>query len=87
VLASAAPTLANFFKEMKMSILRVRGTLATLVLFATVAVFPSLAVLASKKTSHKPTACEFRNTGVLVADGGDPWPPPPSPIPLPWLAV
>ena len=79
---SAAPILANFFKEMKMSKLRVRGTLVTLVLFAAVAVFPSLAlVLASKKAGHNATACELRDKGVLMADGTDPWPPPP---PIPW---
>jgi len=85
VLESAAPILANSFKEMKMSKLRVRGTLITSVLFAAVAVFPSLAlVLASKKANHKVTAGEFRNTGALVADGTDPWPPPP---PNPWQSA
>jgi len=65
-----------------MSKLRVRGTLVTLVLFAAVAIFANLALVpASKKASHKATACDFRDTGVLIADGTDPWPPPP---PIPW---
>lgn len=66
-----------------MSKLRVRGTLFTLVSFAAVAVFPTVVqVQASKKASQK-APHEFRSTGVLMADGSDPWPPPPSPIPWP----
>jgi hypothetical protein len=65
-----------------MSKLRVPGTLVTLVLFAAVAVFPTVVqVLSSKKASRKPAAGEFRSTGVLVADGGDPVP---GPSPIPW---
>jgi len=65
-----------------MSKLRVRGTLVTLVLFAVVAVFPNVVqALGSKKANLKEATCEFRDTGVLMADGTDPWPPPPSPIP------
>lgn len=65
-----------------MSKLRVRGTLVTLVLFAAVAVFLTVGqALGSKKASCQAAACEFRDTGVLVADGGDPVP---NPIPIPW---
>jgi len=65
-----------------MSKLRVRGTLVTLVLFAAVAVFPSvLQPLTSTKTAYKATAGDFRDTRALMADGGDPWPVPP---PIPW---
>ena len=81
MLVSAAPILANFFKEIKMSKLRVRGTLVTLVLFAAVAVFPNVVqALGSKKASRKAAAREFKDRGVLVADGGDPLP---NPIPIP----
>ena len=65
-----------------MSKLRVRGTLVMLVLFAAVAVFPTIVrAPRSKQSNNKAAACESRSTGVLVADGTDPWPPPPSPIP------
>ena len=65
-----------------MSKLRVWATLVMLVLFAAVAVFPTVVqALASKKASRKAAACEFRNTSVLMADGGDPLP---NPIPIPW---
>lgn len=65
-----------------MSKLRVWGTLVALVFFAAVAVFPSVVqARTSTKSSHKAIAGEFRDRGVLVADGGDPMPPP---IPLPW---
>lgn len=73
--------LANFFKEMKMSKLRVWGTLVTLVLFAAVAVFPTVVQpLALKKGNSQTAPREYRNTGVLMADGTDPVP---NPIPLP----
>ena len=66
-----------------MSKLRVRGTLATLVLVAAVAVFPGVVqVLTSNEVSRKAATAEFRNTGLLVADGGDPVPGP-KPIPIP----
>lgn len=82
VLVRAASILANFFKEMKMSKLRVWGTLVTLVLFAAVAVFPNVVqATGSKKASRTAAASEFRSTGVLMADGTDPWPPPPRPFP------
>ena len=65
--------------------LRVRGTLVTLVFFAAVAVFPTVVqALSSKKASCKAAAGDFRATGVLVADGGDPVP---VPIPIPWQSV
>lgn len=65
-----------------MSKVRVQGTLVTLVLFAAVAVFPTiLQSPVSKKASCKAAACESRSTGVLVADGGDPLP---GPSPIPW---
>lgn len=65
-----------------MSKLRVRGTLVMLVLFTAVAVFPTVVqALASKRASCKAAACEFRNTGVLIADGTDPVP---GPSPIPW---
>lgn len=65
-----------------MSKLRVWGTLVTFVLFAAVAVFPTVVQeLASKKASRNAVACEFRDTGVLVADGTDPVP---GPSPIPW---
>ena len=65
-----------------MSKTRVWGTLATLGLFVAVAVFPNVVqALTSKNTSRKPAACGFRNTGVLIADGGDPVP---GPSPIPW---
>lgn len=64
--------------------LRVRGALVTLVLFAAVAVFASVGQSpASKKASRTAVAREFRSAGALVADGGDPYPPPPNPIPRP----
>lgn len=66
-----------------MSKLRVGGTVVTLVLFAAVAVFPVVQALTSKKASRNRAGREFKSTGVLIADGGDPWPPPPSPIPWP----
>ncbi|HKW32192.1 MAG TPA: hypothetical protein VJN92_04255 [Candidatus Acidoferrum sp.] len=65
-----------------MSKMRVRGTLVTLVFLAAVAVFPSVGEgLRSQQTSRKAAACEFRDTGMLVADGGDPVP---GPSPIPW---
>ena len=65
-----------------MSKLSVRGTLVTLVLFAAVAVFPTVVqALSSKKASRNAAAGAFRATGVLVADGGDPVP---GPSPIPW---
>lgn len=64
-----------------MSKLKVRGTLVTLVLFATVAVFPTVVrALGSKQASCQPATCAFRDTSVLMADGTDPLP---NPIPLP----
>lgn len=67
-----------------MSKLRVWGTLVTLILFTAVAVFPTVVQpLASKKASSQAAPGEFRNTGVLTADGGDPYPRPPNPIPWP----
>ena len=68
-----------------MSKLRVWGTLATLVLFAAVAVFPNVGhASTSTKATQKATVSEFRDTGVLMADGTDPWPPPP---PIPWQSA
>lgn len=68
-----------------MSKLRVWGTLVTLVLFAAVAVFPTIVQAPrSKQPNDKSAACEAKSTGVLIADGGDPVPPPPSPIPWSW---
>ena len=65
-----------------MSKLRVRGTLVTLVLFAAVAVFPTIVeALSSKKASGKAATCESRGASVLVADGTDPVP---GPSPIPW---
>ena len=65
--------------------LRVRGTLVTLVLFAAVAVFPTVVqALSSKKASRSTAAGEFRTAGVQVADGGDPVP---VPIPIPWSSA
>ena len=65
-----------------MSKLRVRGTLVTLFLFTAVAVFPTVVqALPSKKASRKAAGCEFRDAGVLIADGGDPLP---GPSPIPW---
>lgn len=65
-----------------MSKLRVRGTLATLVLLAAVAVFPHVVQApGAKQPNREAAACGVRNTGVLMADGTDPWPKPPSPIP------
>ena len=82
VLVSAPPILANFFKEMKMSKRRVQGTLVTVLLFAAVAVFPTIVqALSSKKANCKSAASEFGATGVLIADGGDPVP---GPSPIPW---
>lgn len=67
-----------------MSKLRVWGTLVTLVLFAAVAVFPNVAeALSSKKGSRQEAPWAFKDRGVLIADGGDPFPPPPKPIPWP----
>lgn len=64
-----------------MSKLKVRGTLVTLVLFAAVAVFPTVVQApASKKGSRQAALCAFGDTCVLVADGTDPVP---NPIPLP----
>ena len=65
-----------------MSKLRVRGTLVALVLFAAVAVFPSVVqARRSDQAGRKAAAREFRNTGVLTADGTDPLP---GPSPIPW---
>ena len=65
-----------------MSKLRVRGTLVALVLFAAVAVFSGVVQAPSSiSVSHKVAAGDSRGTGVLIADGTDPWPPP---IPIPW---
>jgi len=67
-----------------MSKLRVRGTLVTLVFFAAVAIFPTVVkALTSRNVSLKVTPGDFKGTGVLIADGTDPWPPPPRPIPWP----
>lgn len=67
-----------------MSKLRVWGTLVTLVLFAAVAVFPNVVeALASKKGSCQAAPGACKDTGVLTADGGDPFPPPPVPVPWP----
>lgn len=70
-----------------MSKLRVRGTLVTLVLFTAVAVFPTVVqALGSKyarNANRQVAACEFRSTGVLMADGTDPVPRPPNPVPWP----
>lgn len=67
-----------------MSKLRVWGTLVTLVLFAAVAVFPTVVqALGLKQPNCQTATCAVRSTGVLTADGGDPWPPPPNPIPRP----
>jgi ferric-dicitrate binding protein FerR (iron transport regulator) len=64
---------------------RVRGTLVTLFFFAAVAVFPSVVqALTSTKATHKTAAGEFRDTGVLMADGGDPVP---VPNPIPWSSA
>ena len=64
-----------------MTKLRVRGTFVTLVLFAAVAVFPTVVqALGSKKASGQAATCVSRSTGVLIADGGDPLP---NPIPIP----
>jgi hypothetical protein len=61
---------------------RVRGTLVTLSIFAAVAVFPNVVqALTSTKGMHKAAAGEFRDTGVQMADGGDPVP---GPSPIPW---
>jgi hypothetical protein len=68
-----------------MSKLRARGTLVTLVLFAAVAVFPSVVQApSSKKGSHNVAASESKGVGVLIADGGDPVP---SPSPFPWTSM
>lgn len=65
-----------------MSKLRVQGILVTLVLFAAVAVFPDVVqALGSKKPSCEAATCGVRSAGVLIADGGDPVPPP---KPIPW---
>lgn len=67
-----------------MSKLRVRGTLVALVLFAAVAVFPNIVQApGSRQSNCEAAACGVRSTGVLMADGTDPWPPPPSPVPWP----
>jgi hypothetical protein len=61
---------------------RVRGTLVTLLIFTAVAVFPNvIQALTSTKGTHKAAAGESRDTGVLMADGGDPVP---VPNPIPW---
>lgn len=71
-----------------MSKLRVWGTLVTSVLFAAVAVFPNIGqALSSNQASLKAVAHESGNTGVLVVDGGDPFPPPPNPVPWPTQAA
>jgi hypothetical protein len=65
-----------------MSKLRVGGTVVTLILFAAVAVFPNVVqALGSKQANRQGAVCKVRNAGVLIADGGDPVPPP---IPIPW---
>ncbi len=80
MLVSAAPLLANSFKEMKMSRRRIKGTFFALFFFAAVAVFPNvMQAPTSTKATHKAIAGEFRSTGALIADGGDP-----VPKPIPW---
>jgi hypothetical protein len=65
-----------------MSKLRARGTLVTLVLFAAVAVFPSVVQApSSKKVTHSAVASGTQGGGILIADGGDPVP---GPSPIPW---
>ena len=64
-----------------MSKLRVGGTVVTLVLFAAVAVFPTVVQALGSKQSNRKAACGSVSTGVLIADGGDPWPRPPKPVP------
>jgi len=63
-----------------MSKRRIRGTFFALFFFAAVAVFSSVVQAPpSTKASRKAAACEFRDTGVLMADGTDP-----VPNPMPW---
>lgn len=65
-----------------MSKVRVCGTFVTLVFFAAVAVFPSVAQTPlSKKGKHNLVANGSQGAAVLIADGGDPVPPP---SPFPW---
>lgn len=68
-----------------MSKVRVWGTLVTLVFFAAVAVFPSVAqTSSSKKSAHNVIASGSQGAVVLIADGGDPVPPP---SPFPWQSA
>ena len=65
-----------------MSKVRVWGTLVTLVFFAAVAVLPSVVqTSSSKKSAHNVVASRSQGAAVLIADGGDPVPPP---SPFPW---
>jgi hypothetical protein len=68
-----------------MSKLEIRGVLSALVLFTAVAVFSSVVQSRSRNVErHSLPASQSQGAGILIADGGDPVPPP---SPLPWLSA
>ena len=72
----------NFLKEKKMSKLEIRGVLSVFVLFIAVAVFSSVVQVRSRNVERQCLpASQSKGAGILIADGGDPVPPP---SPLPW---
>lgn len=65
-----------------MSKLKIRGALSALVLFTAVAVFSSVVQVRSGNVErHSLPASQSAGAAILIADGGDPVPPP---SPLPW---
>ncbi len=68
-----------------MSKLEIRGVLSAFVLFTAVAVFSSVVQVRSRNAEkHSLPASQSRGAGMLIADGGDPVPPP---SPFPWPRV
>lgn len=70
-----------------MSKLEIRGALSALVLFTAVAVFSSVVQTRSRNVErHSLPVSQSQSAGMLIADGGDPVPPP-SPLPRPKAAA
>lgn len=67
-----------------MSKIKVLFILCMVVLFAAVAVFPNLGHAGSFQGSQLNVASHATSIEVLIADGGDPVPPP---RPLPWVGI
>jgi hypothetical protein len=68
-----------------MTKLRIQDAFPRLILSAAVAVFCTVMLVGSpREAKHSVTATQPNGTVILMADGGDPVPPP---VPLPWLGV